>query len=651
MIDLQGISKTYQMGSTAVHALSEVSLKIDEGEFIAIMGPSGSGKSTLMHLMGLLDVPDSGSYLLFEKEVSGLSEDELAILRRSVVGFIFQQFHLLPRMTALENAALPLIYTREHVDLSEPKRLLSRMGIAERIGHRPNELSGGQQQRVAIARSLVNGPRIIFADEPTGNLDSASSEEIMASLRELNENGITVVVVTHEEEIGRQARRLIRMRDGKIVSDERIGKEPPPKKAPALRNPEAPSRGFGPSEIWSHFLQGFKTLAANKVRTALSMLGILIGVAAVVAMLALGQGAKQAIEQQLSSLGSNLLMLRSGAIRMGGVAMETGATTRLRIEDAAEVMENIPGISAVSPWVQGRAQATHDNNNWSTTVMGTSPAYAQMRAAEPETGRYFTEDENRSRSLVAVIGLTVARELFGEKDPMGELIKLNRINFRVIGLLPEKGAAGPRDQDDAVNIPISTAMYRLFGKDYVDAIDIEAADAADLDSLEEEVLAFMMTRHKVPPSQQQNAFEIRNMADIKEALTASSNTMSVLLSAIAAISLVVGGIGIMNIMLVSVTERTREIGLRKAIGARRFDILSQFLAEAVVVSAVGGAAGVALGALVTIIMTAVTGWTTSISASSVLLAFFFSGSIGVIFGFYPARRAAALNPIDALRYE
>nr|HPQ81610.1 ABC transporter permease [bacterium] len=470
--------------------------------------------------------------------------------------------------------------------------------------------------------------------------------------RELNDNGITVVLVTNEEEIGRQARRLIRMRDGKIISDERIGREPPPKRETAAGNvPRERQGGFGPSEIFSHFTQGFKTLAANKVRTALSMLGILIGVAAVVAMLALGQGAKQAIEKQLSSLGSNLLMLRSGAIRMGGVTMETGATTKLRLEDAAALKDGIIAISAVSPWVQGRAQVTFGNNNWSTTVMGTSPAFAHMRAAEPEIGRYFTHEENRARALVAVVGLTVARELFGDRNPVGELIKINRINFRVIGLLPEKGAAGPRDQDDAINIPISTAMYRLFGKDYVDAIDIEVGNADEIDAVQSDVMALMMSRHKVPPSQQQGAFQIRNMADIKEALTSSSKTMSLLLSAIAAISLVVGGIGIMNIMLVSVTERTREIGLRKAVGARRFDILSQFLAEAIVVSVVGGAAGVALGTLVTVTMTAVTGWTTSVSAASVLLAFFFSGSIGVIFGFYPARRAAALNPIDALRYE
>ncbi|HPM41630.1 MAG TPA: ATP-binding cassette domain-containing protein, partial [bacterium] len=339
MIELKDVKKTYRMGDSEVHALDGVSLKIAEGEFVAVMGPSGSGKSTLMHLMGLLDTPDSGSYRLHDREVAGLSEDELAVLRREAVGFIFQQFHLLPRMTALENASLPLIYTREQVEKDDAKGLLRRMGLAERESHRPNELSGGQQQRVAIARALVNGPGIIFADEPTGNLDSASSDEIMAVLRELNENGITVVVVTHEEEIARSARRIVRMRDGRIVSDERIAKEPESRKPAAQKRREPSGSGFGLAELVSHVTQGFKTLAANKVRTALSMLGILIGVAAVVAMLALGQGAKKAIEQQLSSLGSNLLMLRSGAFRMGGVALEAGATTRLRVEDAQSIKE------------------------------------------------------------------------------------------------------------------------------------------------------------------------------------------------------------------------------------------------------------------------------------------------------------------------
>ncbi len=651
MIELKDITKSYQMGETAVHALRGVSLKIDDGEFLAIMGASGSGKSTLMHILGLLDVPDSGSYSLDGNEIANLGEDELAVLRREVVGFVFQQFHLLPRMTALENAALPLIYTKQYVDMHKAQELLDRVGIGGRINHKPNELSGGQQQRVAIARSLVNGPRIILADEPTGNLDSASAQEIIDALKKLNDEGITIVLVTHEEDIGRQAKRLIKMRDGEIQSDERLSPKTQVPECQHAAPSVAATNGFKPSEIWAHFHQGFKTLAANKARTGLSMLGILIGVAAVVAMMALGSGAQKAIEQQLSSLGSNLLMLRPGAVHIGGVALETGATTRLTLEDAESIVNEIPSVKDAAPTVNGRGQVTYEDKNWNTQVMGVAPSYAPMHASEPDIGRFFTEDENRQRSLVAVIGTTVERQLFGDENPIGEMIKINKVNFRVIGVLPTKGATGFRDRDDIIIIPLLTAMHRLFGKDYVDSIDVEVENPEDIDSAQKLLMQLMMSRHRVPPSQRQDAFDIRNMADIKEALSQSSRTMSLLLACIAAISLLVGGIGIMNIMLVSVTERTREIGLRKAIGARRFDILSQFLAEAIVVSVCGGVIGIVLGWAVTAIMAAVSGWSTSISAAAVFLAFFFSVSIGIVFGLYPARKASFLNPIEALRYE
>jgi macrolide transport system ATP-binding/permease protein len=649
MIEIRDITKTYQMGDTLVHALRGVSLKIDDGDFVAIMGPSGSGKSTLTHILGLLDVPSEGSYKLSGREVSQLSEDELAVFRREEIGFIFQQFNLLPRMSAQENVALPLLYSRKPDGDKRSMDLLERVGLGPRYFHRPNELSGGQQQRVAIARSLINRPRMILADEPTGNLDSVSEREILNTLKELNSQGITVIIVTHEEEIGAQAKRLIRMRDGVIQSDERT--EPLP--VSRIEPPGDSSKPYDRPlilEIFEYFRQGFKTLAANKIRTALSMLGILIGVAAVVAMLALGRGAKQAIESQLSSLGSNLLILRPGATRVGGVSQEAGATTRLTPEDA-EALSHVAGIKAVGPTVSGRAQLTYLNKNWSTQIQGVATTYAQMRTAEPQIGRFFSEDENRMRARVALVGATVVRELFGAQNPIGEYIKINKVNFQIIGILPEKGASGFRDQDDVVLIPIFTAMHRLLGKTYVDFIDIEVRSAPEIDSTQDAALALMYSRKRVPVSQQEDAFQIFNMADIQAAVQQSSQTMSLLLASIAAISLLVGGIGIMNIMLVSVTERTKEIGLRKAIGARRADILMQFLAESVVVSVVGGLAGIALGASISLGLSMATGWATSISPESVALAFFFSAFIGIIFGIYPARKASLLHPIDALRYE
>ncbi|GAB4511695.1 MAG: ABC transporter permease [Sulfuricaulis sp.] len=650
MIELRDIHKTYRIGETRVLALRGVSLTIEPGEFVAITGPSGSGKSTLMHLIGLLDVPDAGSYRLLGKEAAHLPEDELAVLRREAIGFVFQQFNLLPRVSASENVAMPLLYSRHELDLARAEKLLVQVGLGERLHHKPNELSGGQQQRVAIARALVNEPRIILADEPTGNLDTASQQEIMAVLQELNRQGITVVIVTHEEEVAHEARRRIRMRDGVIQSDDRT--QPLRQYAePATASMVATPDRWRLKEIGEHLQQGLRALAANKVRTALSMLGILIGVAAVVAMLALGKGAQAAIQSSLSSLGSNLLVLRQGALRIGGVAQEAGATTRLTVDDVTSIRENVTGVKDISPAVSGRARVSFGNKNWNTQVLGTGPEYARMRAAQPEIGRFFTETENQKRARVALVGLTIVRELFGDQNPVGEYIKLNKINFQVVGVLPEKGASGWRDQDDIIVMPVNTAMYRLLGKSYVDYIDIEAVSATDLDTVSQAVTEHMLTRRKVPPSQGQDAFEIRNLADIQAALSESSRTMSFLLATIAGISLLVGGIGIMNIMLVSVTERTREIGLRKAVGARRRDILSQFLVETLVVSLIGGLAGIAVGWVMTVMMSSFAGWSASVSADAVLLAFLFSAGIGVVFGIYPARKAAGLNPIDALRYE
>ncbi len=651
MLELRDVHKSYRMGDTTVYALRGVTLTIEPGEFVAIMGPSGSGKSTLMHVLGLLDVPERGSYRVLGREVARLDGDELAVLRREVVGFVFQQFNLLPRLSALENTAMPLIYSRQHMERERAVTLLKQVGLEARMRHRPNELSGGQQQRVAIARALVNRPRILLADEPTGNLDSESQHEILALLEDMNAQGITVILVTHEEEIARAARRIIRIRDGVIQSDEvREVKTVAAAVADRAVSPGPLARTTF-SEIREHVRLGLKTLAANKVRTGLSMLGILIGVAAVVAMLALGQGAKRDIEARLAALGSNLLMLRQGAVRVGGVTIESGATTRLTIDDVSAIKEQLPAVREASGTVTGRAQVSYLNKNWNTQIMGTGPPYASMRAAQPTIGRFFNEDENRRRARVAVIGRTLVRELFGGDDPVGETMRINKVSFQVIGVLPEKGATGWRDEDDVVIVPLVTAMHRLLGGDYLNYIDIEVASAAEIDATNPAVNDLMVSRHRVPPSQRQDAYQIRNLADIQAALSETSRTMSLLLASIAAISLLVGGIGIMNIMLVSVTERTREIGLRKAVGACRRDILMQFLSEAVVISAVGGLLGIGLGLLASWLMSAVAGWAVSVSTWSVLLAFGFSAGIGIAFGFYPARKAAGLNPIDALRYE
>ncbi len=657
MIEIKNLSKAYQMGTVKVEALRGVSLKISSGEFVAIIGASGSGKSTLMHVLGLLDRPDSGEYFLGGEDVTKLTDYELALVRNRLVGFVFQQFHLLPRMTALENAELPLIYAGKRDTKQVAIDRLTEVGLKDRILHRPNEMSGGQQQRVAIARSLVNDPPIIFADEPTGNLDSKSKEEIISILMKLNQMGKTIVLVTHESEIAARARRIIQMRDGEVISDKvvsggvKLSETIIPENL--IRNILVESskklkRGI---EFFDYLRQAVSAMLSHRMRAFLSILGILIGVAAVIAMLAIGQGSKEAIEKQLASLGSNLLMVRPGATRSGGIASQAGVSTRFTLQDEAAIKKMSEYVSRSSPSVTGRGQIVYGSKNWNTQVEGVGVDYAELRAAVPTIGRFFTEDEVKMRNKVVLLGNTVVKEVFGEDNPIGETIKINLINFKIIGILPTKGAGGFHDQDDTVVIPITTAMYRVLGKEYIDSIYVEAKDASLIDATQEEITKLIIKQHRLITNEQKDSFQIFNMSDIKKTLESTTQTMSILLGAIAAISLLVGGIGIMNIMLVSVTERTREIGLRKAIGANNKDIMTQFLIEAILMSLIGGLAGVILGSGSAVIITMVAKWSVKISLSSIILATVFSLIVGVVFGIWPARKASQLDPIEALRYE
>ncbi len=654
MIELRHITKTYTMGTIEVHALRDVSLKITQGEFVAIMGPSGSGKSTLMHIVGFLDRPDAGSYLLGGRDITELSDDELAILRNRLAGFVFQQFHLLPRISAVENAELPLIYAGKRHLKEKAHEKMREVGLAQRESHRPNELSGGEQQRVAIARSLVNEPLIVFADEPTGNLDTKSEEEIIALLEDLNRKGKTIVMVTHEQEIAARAQRIIRMRDGEIVADER--KRPKRKKSVVM--PQGLSidailseshQTLAQAAFIDHFRQALHAIVSHKMRSFLSMVGILIGIASVIAMLALGQGAKESITKQLASLGSNLLSVRPGSSQLHGVSLEAGSVTRFTLQDA-DAIAKLPDISMVSPSVRGQGQLVYGNKNWSTQIQGTGVDYAPMRASVPAIGRFFTEEELRRRDKLVVLGTTVVENLFGDADPIGATIKINRINFKVIGVMPKKGATAFRDQDDLAVIPVTTAMYRVLGKQYVDTIDAEVRDPRLMDEAQDAISKLIIKRHDLTKDRQ-DTFNIRNMADIQATLQSTTETMTWLLGSIAAISLLVGGIGIMNIMLVSVSERTREIGLRKAIGARKMDIMVQFLIESVLMTMSGGIVGILCGIGMSFLLALLAGWATKVSIFAIALATTFSLFVGVGFGLWPARQAARLNPIEALRYE
>jgi macrolide transport system ATP-binding/permease protein len=654
MLELFDVHRTYLIGESTVQALRGVSVTIEQGEFVAIMGPSGSGKSSLLQILGLLDTPDKGNYLLFGHNVNTLKEDEQAGLRNTVAGFVFQQFHLLKRMNIVDNVRLPHIYSGIKGDFrKEAIERLTLVGLEHRIDHTPNQLSGGEQQRVAIARALIRDPMILFADEPTGNLDTTNSAEIMKILKKLHEEGKTIIMVTHEAEIAAYAGRVIIMRDGVIVSDERKnGLEPLVKVAGELNFDAQVAKKVS---LWQDgrfkgfIFQAIQAILANKLRSFLSVLGIFVGVASVIAMMALGEGAKAAMQEQLKSMGSNMLSIRGGSAKIRGAAQGAGAVARFTFSDVDDIAALPSLVKNATGVVNGAGRIVYGNKNWSTSLTGAGFDYGTMRASIPSVGRWFTQEEIQTRAKVAIVGVTVVKEIFGTSNPLGKTVKINRINFTVIGIAPAKGFSGPQDEDDVVIIPVTTAMYRVLGKDYLSGIFVEVTSPTMIDQAKSAINKLIRKRHRLKDDD--DTFNIRDMTEIQQMLSSTTQTMSILLGSIAAISLVVGGIGIMNIMLVSVTERTREIGLRKAIGARKSDIMLQFLVESVGMTISGGFIGILAGIGISLILSFFAGWAVKTSLISVVLATLFSAVTGIFFGLWPARKAAELKPVEALRYE
>ena len=399
-----------------------------------------------------------------------------------------------------------------------------------------------------------------------------------------------------------------------------------------------------------------RALRVNKLRSALTMLGIVIGVGAVIAMVAVGSGAQARVAEQIQSLGANVIIIWPGTVNQGGVRLGAGAQATLSEDDAWAIQRDIQLVQVVAPYVRGNAQVVYSNLNWATGILGVTPEYFPARDWEVISGRQLTQEEVDGASKVALVGQTVARNLFGDEDPLGQVIRIKKVPFTIIGLMDRKGQnTWGQDQDDQILIPLSTARTKVLGGNQVKgravgAISIKVREAALMKEAEQEIRELIRQRHRIQPFQDDD-FNLRNLSEVLESQEAASRVLTTLLAAIASVSLLVGGIGIMNIMLVSVTERTREIGLRMAVGARGRDILTQFLVEAVTLSLIGGAIGVGFGLLASHAIAYFAEWRTLLQLEAILLAFSFSAAVGIFFGFYPARKAAGLNPIDALRYE
>jgi macrolide transport system ATP-binding/permease protein len=637
LLSLRNVTRVYRSGESEIRALDDLSLEIRAGEFIAIMGQSGSGKSTLMHILGCLDRPSSGVYRVAGRDVADMDADQLAALRRNIFGFVFQRYNLLPTETAAENVEIPAIYA----GLTQTQRrrraleLLSGLGLGDRTSHRPSELSGGQQQRVSIARALMNNARVILADEPTGALDSRSGMEVLELLTELHRQGTTVILITHDAHVAAYAKRVIRLRDGRVVEDTATV-DSRPVDAPL----QDESRGLASFEsIREAVHMALRSLRANLFRTALTLLGVIIGVAAVVSMLAIGEGSKKDILDRIQSMGTNLLV-----IRPGGEGYRAPEITTLTSDDA-KAIETLPGIAAAVPERQTRATLRYGNRDYGTQVQGTSENFASARDWSLARGVFLGPDDLSSYAPVIVLGKTVVDNLFPGQDPLGKYVLVKNTPFQVIGVLWPKGASSwGTDMDDIAMIPLSTGFLHVFGKRYLSSITVKVAQPEQVDAAETAIRELLTARHL------QEDFQIRNTASLLEAVSDTQNTLTLLLGSVAAISLLVGGIGVMNIMLVSVTERTREIGIRMATGARARDILLQFNIESMVVCCIGGLLGVALGSG-TAYAVRLLDLKSVLTPFPALLAFTCALVTGLVFGYLPARKAANLDPVAALASE
>ena len=680
IIRIQGVEKTYDMGEVKVHALRGVDLEILEGDYVAVMGPSGSGKSTLLNVLGCLDRPTAGAYYLGSEDVSQMDDDELSQARGRKIGFIFQSYNLIHQLSVIENIQMPLFYQ----GLDTPKnnqrceQFASLVGLGQRLDHRPNQLSGGQQQRVAVARSLVNDPLMILADEPTGNLDSKTGQEILDLMDRLNQGGKTIVLVTHDPNTAARARRVVHMKDGvidRIVINERGSISAGEATTTALEDLVAPVRS-----IFARALRplrtmqiGAKSLLLHKLRSVLTMLGIIFGVCSVIAMLAIGEGASFKAQEQIKSMGSANIIIRAvkppedskaATSSSGrGSVIEYGLTYK----DASRIQATIPGIRHVLPMRLIRENVRFFRNEVPGQIIGTLPVYQEISGLDNLRGRFITDTDDLYQNNICAISSGLAQRLFPYQDPLDQEVKIGAHYYQVVGIVRETSTQEKRPQsgdsvgqplDNNVYVPLSAARSR-FGETLIrrsagsqeaervqlHQLTVQFADTSSVETAVPQIEALLNRFHT------KRDFELIVPLQLLRQAEETKRIFNIVLGSIAAISLLVGGIGIMNIMLATVTERTREIGVRRALGAKQKDITSQFLVEAMVLAIGGGIIGVALGVITPFVVSQLTNMITIVTPLSVLLAFSTSAAVGIIFGWYPASRAAKLDPIEALRHE
>ncbi|QUN57394.1 MacB family efflux pump subunit [Burkholderia cenocepacia] len=670
LLKLAAVTRRFPAGDKDVVVLNNVNLSIDAGEIVAIVGASGSGKSTLMNILGCLDHPSEGTYTVGGRDTHMLDSDELAQLRREHFGFVFQRYHLLPHVDAVANLEMPAIYagTARAERHARARALLARLGLADRAHHRPGQLSGGQQQRVSIARALMNGGQVILADEPTGALDTKSGQDVIRILHELNALGHTIVIVTHDKAVARHARRIIEISDGEIVADRpnrhyaealaevgicaadvaetaaETASSPAPHDAPPPADtdpgPRAPRFAAGTGRFAEACRMAWIALVSHRLRTLLTMLGIIIGITSVVSIVAVGEGAKRYMLEEIGSIGTNTISLYPGA-DWGDSRADTIQT--LVPADVVALAEQ-PYVDSATPETSRTLLLRFRNVNVNALVSGVGERYFQARGMRFALGVAFDDDAVRRQAQVAVIDQNTRRKLFGAtRNPVGEVILVDNVPCVVIGVTADKKSAFGSVKSLNVWVPYTTASGRLFGQRHLDSITVRVRDGQPSAAAEKSLEKLMIQRHG------RKDFFTYNMDSVVKTVEKTGQSLTLLLSLIAVISLVVGGIGVMNIMLVSVTERTREIGIRMAVGARQSDILQQFLVEAVLVCLLGGTIGIALsfglGALFSMF---VAQWKMVFSAGAIVTAFVCSTLTGVIFGFMPARNASRLDPIDAL---